>query len=86
MSDQVILACHLLCREGKRQGNGERKTFWNGDDDDGDGCDQDLEKGLTLLFTCVGAVAKANEEHDEQDEEEETTSQGTEFGDVAYGC
>jgi hypothetical protein len=50
MSHQVILAGHFLCRKGERERYGEGKTFGDSDDDDGDGGDEDLEKGLALLF------------------------------------
>lgn len=50
MSHQVILARHLLRRKGEGESNCEGETFWDGDDDDGDGGDEDLEKVLALLL------------------------------------
>lgn len=42
MSHQVILARHLLGRESEGERYCEGETFWDGDDDDGYGGDEDL--------------------------------------------
>jgi len=82
MSHQVILSRHLLRRESERECNCEGKTFWDGDDDDGDGCDEDLEEVLAFLLATFVVVGEFGKEFDEEDEEEQETSCATKLCNV----
>jgi hypothetical protein len=84
MSHQVILARHLLCRKSEGESYSEGKTFWYGDDDDGNRGDKDLEEVLAFLFACFVVVGEFGEEFDEQDEEEKKTSCATKLRDIPY--
>jgi hypothetical protein len=56
MSDQVVVLRHSLRGEGKRKSDGEWEAFWDSNDNDRDGCDEEPQEFLSFALRIFVVV------------------------------